>query len=164
MEPARIGAILCVQPLAMAAIAAFSGAISDRIGTRWPATIGLGIQAVGLFVLSSLAANSPISLAVLGLALAGFGIGMFVSPNNSAMMGAAPKERRGIASGVMATSRNVGMVLGIGMAGAIYTSILGSAEHGSHPPVGMVVSGVHYGLLAAGVTAILGAISAYARE
>ena len=40
-------------------------------------------------------------------------------------MGAAPRERQGIASGVLATSRNMGMVLGVGYAGAIFTTKLG---------------------------------------
>ncbi|HEV3050438.1 MAG TPA: MFS transporter, partial [Longimicrobium sp.] len=117
------GAILAAQPLAMAAIASFSGTISDRVGTRWPTTVGMGILAVGLYVLSYLRADTPIHVVVLGLALAGLGTGMFVSPNNSAMLGVAPRERRGIASGIMATARNVGMVLGIGMAGAIFTTV-----------------------------------------
>ena len=56
--------------------------------------------------------------------MCGLGTGIFVSPNNSALMGAAPRTRQGIASGVLATARNVGMVLGIGLAGAILTTAL----------------------------------------
>lgn len=54
----------------------------------------------------------------------GIGIGIFISPNNSALMGSAPRARQGIAAGVLAASRNVGMVLGVGLAGAILTSRL----------------------------------------
>jgi len=39
-------------------------------------------------------------------------------------MGAAPRNRQGIAAGVLATSRNVGMVLGVGLAGAIFTTVV----------------------------------------
>jgi hypothetical protein len=57
------------------------------------------------------------------------GIGVFISPNTSALMGAAPRSHQGVAAGVMATARNVGMVLGIGFAGAVFTTILsGSAQ------------------------------------
>ena len=42
-------------------------------------------------------------------------------------MGAAPRDRQGIASAVMATARNLGMALGVGLAGAIFTSVLASA-------------------------------------
>jgi MFS family permease len=57
-------------------------------------------------------------------AVAGVGAGLFTSPNNSALMGAAPRERQGVAAAIMATARNVGMVLGVGLAGAVFTSVL----------------------------------------
>jgi hypothetical protein len=46
-------------------------------------------------------------------------------------MGAAPRDRQGIASAVMATARNLGMALGVGLAGAIFTSVLASAAGGT---------------------------------
>jgi MFS family permease len=58
------------------------------------------------------------------MAVCGLGFGAFVAPNNSRLLGAAPPNRRGIASGVLAAARNVGMVLGVGLAGAIYTTVL----------------------------------------
>jgi MFS family permease len=54
----------------------------------------------------------------------GLGFGAFVAPNNSRLLGAAPPHRRGIASGVLAAARNVGMVLGVGLAGAVYTTVV----------------------------------------
>ncbi len=64
------------------------------------------------------------------LGLAGLGIGVFVAPNTSALLGSAPRQRQGIASGILATGRNVGMVLGVGLAGAIFTTLLGGADPG----------------------------------
>jgi hypothetical protein len=58
------------------------------------------------------------------MGIIGLGTGTFISPNNSAIMGAAPLERQGIAAGILATSRSTGMVLGVGLAGAIFTTIL----------------------------------------
>jgi hypothetical protein len=52
------------------------------------------------------------------------GTGVFISPNNSALMGSAPAGRQGIAAAVLATARSLGMVLGIGMAGAILTTVM----------------------------------------
>lgn len=156
----QAGAVLAAQPMAMAAIASFSGAISDKVGTRWPTTVGMGILAVGLYLLSRLGPDTPISYVVLGLALAGLGTGMFVSPNNSAMLGVAPRERRGIASGIMATARNVGMVLGIGMAGAIFTTV---RAHAADPAAGLF-QGVHWGFLGACYVAIAGIFTSFVRE
>ena len=84
----------------------------------------MGVLAVGLFLLSRLGPETELWLVVLGLVVAGAGTGMFISPNTSALMGAAPRSRQGIASGVLATARNFGMVLGIGLAGAIFTTHL----------------------------------------
>jgi sugar phosphate permease len=82
------------------------------------------VLAVGLFLLSRVGPQTPF-LAVAGaLAVVGLGTGMFVSPNSSALMGSAPRQRQGIAAGILATARNVGMVLGVGLAGAIYTTVL----------------------------------------
>ncbi|BAW31791.1 drug resistance transporter, EmrB/QacA subfamily [Methanothermobacter sp. MT-2] len=54
------------------------------------------------------------------------GAGIFQSSNNSAVMGSAPRPYLGIASGVLATIRNVGMVLGIATGGAILYAIVPS--------------------------------------
>ena len=57
----------------------------------------------------------------------GVGTGVFIAPNNSALLGAAPPERRGVASGVLAEARNVGMVVGVGIAGAVMSTVLARA-------------------------------------
>jgi MFS family permease len=57
------------------------------------------------------------------MAVIGFGIGTFIVPNTNALMGSAPRNRQGIASGILATARNVGMVLGVGISGAVFTSV-----------------------------------------
>jgi EmrB/QacA subfamily drug resistance transporter len=129
--PAQAGMILTAQPLIMAVIAPISGTLSDRIGTRLPAAFGMAILSVGLFFLSRLTAQTEIRTIMLSLAIVGLGTGTFISPNNSALMGAAPKSRQGIAAGILATARNFGMVLGVGIAGAIFTTILARAGDNS---------------------------------
>jgi len=108
----------------MAIAAPISGALSDRIGSRLPGMIGMGILAVGLFLLSRLGPDTQLWLIVAAMAVAGAGTGIFISPNTSALMGSAPRARQGIASGVQAAARNFGMVLGIGLAAAIFTTHL----------------------------------------
>ena len=130
MSPAQAGLLLTAQPLLMAAVAPISGTMSDRIGTRLPSVLGMGLFAVGLFLLSRLALDTPLLTVAGMLAVAGLGIGIFVSPNNSALMGAAPTHRQGIAAGILALARNVGMVIGVGLAGAVYTTVLGPGGAG----------------------------------
>jgi len=124
LNPAQAGLLLTAQPLIMAIAAPLSGTLSDRIGSRALSTLGMSILAAGLFLLSRIGPDTPLSSVAVALAVVGLGIGIFISPNTSALMGSAPRHRQGIASGVLATARNVGMVLGVGLAGAIVTTIL----------------------------------------
>jgi hypothetical protein len=61
------------------------------------------------------------------LLVAGVGQGLFQSPNNSALMGAAPSGRQGSAAGFLATGRVVGQSISVALAGAIFASLGGSA-------------------------------------
>ena len=149
LSTAQAGLLLTAQPLTMALIAPLSGSVSDRIGTRLPSVLGMGLLAVGLWLMSGLTADTPSLVFVARLGLAGLGIGIFVSPNNSALMGAAPSHRQGIAAGILALARNVGMVIGVGIAGAIYTTVL-SHSGGSEAAGILDAVRVAY-LLAAGI-------------
>ena len=151
-NPAQAGLLLTVQPILMAISAPISGALSDRVGSRIPGMIGMGLLALGLFLLSRLGPDSPLWLVALGLAVAGIGTGTFISSNTSALMGSAPRARQGIASGVQAAARNFGMVLGIGLAGAIFTT------HLAQDTVNSFYTGIELGFLAAAGIAGLGII------
>lgn len=161
LSPSQAGLLLTAQPLVMAVTAPLSGTLSDRLGTRLPATLGMAILALGALLLSQLGPASPPSEIVLGLALAGLGTGAFTSPNSSALLGAAPANRQGIASGILATARNVGMALGIGVAGAVFTTLLGGADPTSASPA--LFQAVRGGLLVAAGAAALGAITSAVR-
>jgi EmrB/QacA subfamily drug resistance transporter len=126
MNTPHAGLLLTSQPIVMAVAAPISGALSDRIGSRLPATLGMAILSTALLLLAFSGKSTSIQLVVASLALAGLGTGMFISPNTSALMGDAPQNRQGIAAGVLATARNVGMVLGVGISGAILTSKMGN--------------------------------------
>jgi EmrB/QacA subfamily drug resistance transporter len=155
MSPSRAGLILTAMPIIMAIMAPISGGLSDRFGTRLLAIIGMVVLVIGLFLLSHLKPDSPPFDIALRLAVSGFGIGVFISPNTSALMGAAPRERQGIASGVLATSRNMGMVLGVGYAGAIFTTKLGLLGNQS---ASSFVQATQVSFLAAAFIALLGII------
>jgi len=123
-SPSQAGLILSIQPIIMAIVAPISGGISDRIGTRIPSILGMLILSLGLILMSRLGPNSPIYEIGIALGIVGLGTGTFISPNNSSIMGSAPGQRQGIAAGILATARSTGMVLGVGLAGAIFTTIL----------------------------------------
>lgn len=158
LNPAQAGLLLTAQPIIMAIAAPISGKLSDKIGSRWPGMIGMGLLSIGLFLLSSLGARTSLWYTGLALAVAGLGTGIFISPNTSALMGSAPRQRQGIASGVQAVARNVGMVFGIGLAGAIFTThlALGTPE--------ALYQGIDQGFVVAGGVAVLGIIVSAIKE
>lgn len=158
LDTQQAGLVLTAQPLVMAVAAPASGALSDRIGSRILATLGMLVLTGGLVLLAFLAPHGPIASIAAALGVVGLGVGMFVAPNNSALMGAAPRTRQGIASGVLATARNVGMVLGVGLAGAVFTTVLGRVTG-----AGALPSAVEWSLFVAAGVAAAGTLAAVVR-
>jgi MFS family permease len=126
----QAGLLLTPLPLTIAVIAPFSGTLADRIGTRWLASAGLAIACIGLVFISQLNAQSSTFDIIWRLVFTGAGQAIFQSPNNSALMGAAPREHQGSAAGYLATGRVVGQSVSVALAGAIFTS-LGGATAGA---------------------------------
>lgn len=120
LSPHYAGVLLAMQPLAMALTALPSGWLSDHLGARPLSFSGMLILSLGLLGFSLLPATAPLWLVGLMMAIMGTGTGIFISPNSSALMGAAPHQRQGIAAGVLAVARNLGMMLGVALAMAIF--------------------------------------------
>jgi len=88
----------------------------DRFKGTTPATVGLILQVAALIVLTFLTPSTPYVLLALALCLMGLGGSFFWSPNTSTTMGAAPRNRLGVASATLNTMRNVGMVCSFAVA------------------------------------------------
>ena len=127
----KVGWVMAASPVATLCVAPFSGAVSDRIGTRGLAFAGMVICVLSLYFLSELKANSSAFDAMWRLGVFGLGMGIFQSPNNSTVMGNVPREQLGISSGVLAAMRNVGMAIGIAIAGAILYNVAPVALSGN---------------------------------
>ena len=125
--PAEAGLLYMPLPLATLAIAPLTGIFSDRHDTRILSSAGMGVMAAGLFLLSRMQADTPSWYIMVSMALTGVGSGLFQTPNNSALMGSAPAENRGVASGMLATARNMGMVLGVAFSGLLFSLFAGRA-------------------------------------
>jgi EmrB/QacA subfamily drug resistance transporter len=130
--PARVGLVLTAFPLAVLCVAPFAGALSDRVGSALPATVGAGISALACALLAAMPAGSGPGSVAWRLALFGVGTGLFQSPNNSAVMGSAPRAHLGVVGSLLGTARSLGMVLGVAAAGAVlYALVPASAlRHG----------------------------------
>jgi EmrB/QacA subfamily drug resistance transporter len=143
------GFLLTPLPLTIAVLAPISGSLADRIGTRWLAATGLAIACVGLVLISQLNAHSSVWDIIWRLVVTGVGQALFQSPNNSALMGAAPRAQQGSAAGFLATGRVVGQSISVALAGAIFAT-LGGATAGR-----LLVSAGNTGALSASQVAAL---------
>jgi MFS family permease len=159
--PNNVGLTMTAFPLAVMVVAPFSGSLSDRVGTHALACLGAAICALGLFLMSRLPTSATSFDVVWRLAVFGLGTGVFQSPNNSAVMGSSPRPQLGIASGILSTVRNAGMVLGIASGGAVLYSFVSRSILRQPLLVGAQTAEFLYGLQRAYmVGAILTAIAA----
>lgn len=92
-----------------------SGRLSDRYGPRWFATVGMVVSAGGFFLLNTLPADFHYWTFAFYIFVVGAGMGLFASPNSSAIMSSVPARFRGAASGMRATFMNAGMMLSMGI-------------------------------------------------
>lgn len=145
----QAGLMMAVTPVTVAMIAPFSGALSDRVSSRIITTIGLAVLFLGYLWVSSLSAETNAIGYILRFIPVGLGIGMFQAPNNSAVMGSAPRERSGIASGLLNLTRTVGQTTGIALLGAFWERRVhvhaGEAVfyNVTQAPIGAQVAGLH---------------------
>ncbi|HLH21730.1 MAG TPA: DHA2 family efflux MFS transporter permease subunit [Chloroflexota bacterium] len=160
LTPSQTGLVLSAMPVVMVVAAPICGALSDRFGSRLFAAGGMGLLSTGLFLLSRLGLDTPFAAVVGILMLCGLGLGAFSSPNTNAALSSVPAPHRGIASGVLGTARNLGMMLGIGLAGAVLATGLGGTTTGSPAAV---VAAVSTGFLLASGLAAAGVVTAAAR-
>jgi EmrB/QacA subfamily drug resistance transporter len=122
LTPSRAGLIMMAVPLTILWAAPVGGWLSDRLGPRVPATAGL-LLVTATVVLMALLSGGASPLTMIGvLGLYGLGAGLFQSPNNSGVLGAAPPDRLGTASGTLATLRQLGQVAGIGIASTVWVT------------------------------------------
>ncbi|WP_373498657.1 MFS transporter [Desulfococcus sp.] len=107
-----------------------SGALSDRLGSRWLCTTGMVILTAAFVLLSRLEPDFSKLQIAWRMAVSGIGVAMFIAPNNAEVMSAVPSNFMGVAAGTVATVRNLGMVTGIALAGTLFNSVFYSLNGG----------------------------------
>ena len=116
----QIGLLLSIVPITMGITAPISGSLSDRFGSRTITVVGMAVLVLAFFSISTLSTGTSAPGVVLRLLPLGLGMGIFQSPNNSAIMGSVSRERLGIASGFMALTRTLGQTTGTALIGAAW--------------------------------------------
>jgi len=127
----KTGLIMIVPFLFLLVVSPLSGVMYDKFGSRRLCMTGMSVLALSLISLMTIHPSMGVGSVLWRIALAGIGTALYVSPNNTAIMSCVPLPRRGIASGAVATARNIGMVIGVALAGLIFTSSFSALTNGS---------------------------------
>ena len=141
----HVGLLLAVSPVVGGIVAPISGNLSDRFGTRLISALGLSFMLVGCLAISTFSAQLTDIGYIIRVLPFGLGLGLFQSPNNSAILGSVPPERLGIASGLLSLSRTLGQTTGVPLLGSIFTFITlkqSSATSITQAPSQALVAGV----------------------
>jgi EmrB/QacA subfamily drug resistance transporter len=112
-DPLTAGLLLTPFGAAFMLIGPLSGRLSDKVGSKLLAPIGLGVSSLGLFGLTTIGPNTPYWMIAVFMALMGGGSGFFVSPNTNAIMSSVEPHTRGAAAGILSMLNNTGQMLSI---------------------------------------------------
>ncbi|MHA1954520.1 MAG: MFS transporter [Candidatus Heimdallarchaeaceae archaeon] len=117
----QTGLIILGTPVAMALSAVLAGSLSDRIDAKYIATIGVACMMIALIIGAVFVTLTvPIWLLVVIALIIGFSLGAFIAPNNNSVMSAAPKNKLGVANGMLSLSTNFGFSLGTALATSVF--------------------------------------------
>ncbi len=112
-DPLTAGLLLAPFGAAFMLVGPLSGRLSDRVGSKLLAPIGLGVTALGLLGLTTIGPATPYWMLAVFMALMGGGSGFFVSPNTNAIMSSVEPHTRGAAAGILSMLNNTGQMLSI---------------------------------------------------
>ncbi len=151
-SPTQVGLLLTAFPVAMAISAPISGRVSDEYGPLWLTFGGLLITALGLFYFSTLSSTAAMLRVVPGSLLMGMGAGMFQSPNNSSVLSSVPPRKLGLAGGISALVRNMGMIIGIAWSVSLFEFWGGVSRPGPDQILGFMTAYHRVMLVATGLS------------
>jgi EmrB/QacA subfamily drug resistance transporter len=127
-DPRTTGVILVTSPAVQAVFSPFFGKLSDRLEPRLLASSGMATTAIGIALLAFVGRDTSIVYIVVGLAVLGFGFALFSAPNTNAVMSSAERQDYGLASAVLSTMRQVGMMLSMGIVWTVLALVVGRVE------------------------------------
>lgn len=126
LGPAGVGFVLAVGPFVSTASGVVAGRLVDRFGARRMALGGLAVMVAGALGLSVLSALLGLAGYVAAIAVLTPGYQLFQAANNAAVMGGVGAGERGVTSGLLVLSRNLGLITGASLMGAIFMLAVGT--------------------------------------
>ncbi len=156
-SPVQAGSALLPLTLVMLLLSARGGALAQRIGPRWPMTVGPVVAGAGIALFARLGPDSTYFGNVLpAVVIFGLGLSLTVAPLTSSVLAAAPEHETGIASAV---NNDVARIAGL-LAVAVLPSLAGITPAAYADPV-LLSAGFHRAVIIAGVLCAVGGVLAF---
>ncbi|MCP3926538.1 MAG: MFS transporter [Desulfobacterales bacterium] len=122
-SPGKAGFFMVIPFFFMFVISPYSGTLAGKKGSKILCTTGMFIITLSLYMISQLNISSSYYNIAAGMSLLGIGIALFSSPNTVTVMESVSPNERGVAGGIVATARNLGMVLGVTIGGTVFNHV-----------------------------------------
>lgn len=134
LDAALVGIALSVGPLVVALTGVPAGRVVERFGAQRTTIAGLFAIAAGSFLLSILPATLGIPGYIASVVVITLGYALFQTANNTAVMTDISPDQRGVISGLLNLSRNLGLITGASMMGAVFAFASAAADMSTAPP------------------------------
>ncbi|WP_052201903.1 MFS transporter [Ensifer sp. ZNC0028] len=128
LDAAMVGLVLSVGPVISAFGGVVAGRIVDRLGAGSVVTVGLAAMVAGCAALVLLPGIFGVAGYVAAIALLTPGYQLFQAANNTAVMADVSADRRGVVSGLLNLSRNLGLVTGASVMGAVFAAAVAASD------------------------------------
>ena len=142
LNAAMTGLVLSVGPLAAALTGVPAGRITDHLGARRVTVIGLLAMATGAVLLSILPETMGVAGYVAPIVVITVGYALFQTANNTAVMANVGLDQRGVISGLLNLSRNLGLITGASVMAAVFAHASSSAADVAAAAPGPVAEGM----------------------
>ncbi|MGW8160501.1 MAG: MFS transporter [Desulfoprunum sp.] len=119
----RIGLVMLALPSSLVIVSPLAGWLYDHIGARILTTSGLAVCSLAIFSMTRFDTQTPIIEILVKLSFLGAGQAIFLSPNSASILSKVEERYTGIASGILATARNLGMLVGVGLSGTVFSLV-----------------------------------------
>ncbi len=134
LAPAQAGLVMSIGPILSAFSGVVAGRLVDRLGASAMVIAGLAAMVVGAMALSTLAPQFGVAGYVIAIAVLTPGYQLFQAANNTTVMAEIRVDQRGVTSGLLNLSRNLGLITGASVMGAVFAFAANTADITSAHP------------------------------
>lgn len=151
----QVGLIMGIGPVVAILSGIPSGRLVDRWGSRYIVAIGLIFLIIGSFMLAIVPKLMGLSGYIFPIIILTLGYQLFQAANNTMTLADVPKARQGVVSGLLSLSRNMGLIIGASVMGAIFSFGVGTIQFNQATALA-IIDGMQFTFLCAGALMIVG--------